>query len=728
VASPSRLLPTSLATGARLVAVVALAAVALSGTLVGVVGVGAGLLKSYATSSELPLPPLQTVTAEASTLYADDGKTVLAVLHGPALRKPVPLSRISKTMISAVLDTEDHRFYLHGAFDIYSTLRALSVDASGAGGLQGGSTIPQQLVKQVYLTPARTLSRKIKELVIAERLVSHYSKDQILDTYLNTIYLGFSSYGVEAAAETYFGVHAWQLDLPQSALLAGLIQDPNGYDPVLYPVAARQRRAEVLGRMLHYGDISQAAYQAALVAPLPVPRPFFKSATLVTTDPVAQYYVHQVEAQLLGPGSPLGADYAQRYDNLFEGGLRIYTNFDPALQADAERAIAQGTPNTGGKFEQAMVAIDPANGRVEALVGGPGGSAQQFDVITQGARQPGSGFKLFTLLAALEQGYSVYDTLDGAGPCEIDFPGESAAAAAASPIANDAPGEGVQTLVDATANSVNCAYIRLAYEVGLGQVISMAHALGISEPVPAYPSIVIGSYAVKPLEMAAAYAAVADGGVYHQPSFINRILDRAGDVIYTGGHPGKRVVSSQVAAEATVALQAVVQYGTGTGAAIPGRQVAGKTGTTDHDVDAWFNGFTPQIEATVWMGNEASEVPMVAGADGLDVTVFGATYPAPTWRLFAQAALADKPAVDFMAPDPSLEPAPTYITSPSLVAADLTFHNAPPGCQAGYVIQPDGTCVPAAPATSLATTPTTAATTSTTSGAGPGPGAGGGGP
>jgi penicillin-binding protein 1A len=240
-----------------------------------------------------------------------------------------------------------------------------------------------------------------------------------------------------------------------------------------------------------------------------------------------------------------------------------------------------------------MVTIDPATGKVLAMVGGTGVNnttpGSHFNIITQGTRQPGSGFKIFTLLAALEQGYSIYDTLLAKSPCAIDFPTDHDLVT--HPARNDeGNGGGVVSLLNATAQSLNCAFIRLAHEVGLPSVINMAQRLGITADLPQFPSIVIGSIAVHPIEMAAAYATVADDGVYHTPSFIDHIVDRSGATFYSGASPGHRVLSTQVAREATVALRAVVQSGTGTGAALYNRQVAGKTGTTNNNVDAWFNG------------------------------------------------------------------------------------------------------------------------------------------
>ena len=682
----------------RLAGVIAAFAAVMAGSVSAMAAVGDGLIHGAASATVPPLAPLVDEPINGSTVYAADGTTVLAVLKSSKTKIPVPLNQMSKVTISAVLDTEDHSFFAHGGFDIPSMVRAAVADSSGTS-LQGGSTIAQQLVKQTYLNSERTLSRKIKEAVLADRLERRYSKNQILDAYLDTIYLGNGAYGVEAAANVYFGEHASQLTLPQAALLAGLIQNPNGYDPLLHPEAARQRRAEVLDRMLHYGDITEAENGAAKASPLP-------SALVqppVTADSVSDYYVREVENELLGSGSPLGSTYAQRYDELFNGGLKIYTDLDPHTQATAEQVVKSDTPANNRGFEQAMVAIDPSTGKVRAMVGGPSLQQNHFNVVTQGTRQPGSGFKIFTLLAALEQNYSIFDTLDGQSPCAIDFPSDHDLVA--HPANNDeGNGGGVLTLLDATAQSTNCAFIRLAHEVGLPNVIAMAHRFGITAQLEPYPSIVIGSIAVHPIEMAAAYAAVADGGVYHTPSFIDHVVDHSGKTIYTGGDlAGHRVIAAQIAEEATVAFQAVVQNGTGTAANLGGRPSAGKTGTTNQNVDAWFNGFTPQLEATVWMGNPQGEVPMVnvGGAP----QVYGGTFPAHTWHDFMLSALGSQTWIPFSPPNMAALPPPKYITSPSLVHDDVLDHNG------GYVslptpYQPSSPAPTPAPAPAPASQPT----------------------
>jgi membrane peptidoglycan carboxypeptidase len=656
----------------RFLAVVASAAILLSGTLVTLAAITGTAVHEVASAQEIPLPPITSQIQEGSTVYADDGTTVLGVLKGAETRTPVALSKVSKTMISAVLDTEDHGFYQHGGFDVASMVRAFVNDAQG-NSVQGGSTIPQQLVKQLYLSSVRSLNRKIREAVLADRLEQQYSKDTILQAYLNTIYLGNGAYGVQAAAEYYFNEPASALTLPQSALLAGMISDPNGYDP-FGPTAAgaRDRRGEVLQRMVVYHDITVAQAAAANKVPLPTTPP--KPPAL---DQVKNYYVLAVQNFLLYDTNALGTTYAQRYQELFNGGLKIVTNMDPSMQANAEQTVAADTPANNGGFVEGLVSIDPANGAVRALVGGPGANFNQYDVML-GERQPGSGFKLFTLLAALQQGYSVYDTVDSHSPCAIKFPGNTDLAK--KPINNDnGPGGGTISLVAATAGSVNCAYIRLAHEVGLPNVLAMAYQLGISQrevPASTYdyiPSVVIGAAAVEPIEMAGAYATVAANGVFHKPSFINYVNDRTGNQIFNGLTPGTRVFSPQIAAEADVALRAVVTGGTGTAASLYNRPVAGKTGTTSNNVDAWFNGFTPQLETTVWMGNFKSDnVPIFIPGFGY---VYGANFPARTWHDYSSAVLANDPVEQLPGVIPGLLPPTRFITSPGLVADDVLDHN-----------------------------------------------------
>ncbi len=694
----------------RLVLLLGITGVLVAGVVVTIPTVVRDIYRHGSTTVAAVLPPLTSTFADGSTVYAADGTTVLAVLRASKTQLPVQLSAVAPILIHAVLDTEDERFYQHGGIDLPSTIRALLSDSAG-NSLQGGSTITQQLVKQVYLTPQRKLSRKIREAVIADRLEKLYTKNQILDAYLNTIYLGSGAYGVEAAAEAYWSEKASQVTIPQAALLAGLIQAPSGYDPVTNPAAARARRTEVLGRMLHYHTIDRAQYDSANATALP-------TTGAITPAPLSGpygYYVAQVESQLLGPGSPLGATRDERSQVLFEGGLSIYTNLDLPAEAEAQRAVAAETPyNTGGYVEN-LVSIDPSSGNVTTLVAGPDYATNQFDVVTEGHRQPGSGFKIFTLLAALQAGDNVLDPVDGKSPCAIPFPGNDGYLL--KPATNDEgdAGAGETNILGATADSLNCAYLRIAHQIGIPAVIAMAEKLGLPRSeIGGYaetPSMVLGAIPVEPLQMAAAYATLAAGGVYHAPQFLNRVVDRTGTTIYQESTKGTTVLSPTVVAEADVAFQAVVEGGTGTAARIYGREVAGKTGTTSGPTDAWFNGYTPQLETTVWMGNPTTNSQLVI--DG--VGVYGGTYPARTVQAFMAADLVGQPVETFPLVDyadlPRIAAVPEASAyNPYSTTIPTYRYSSPP---TGSTVPGSPPTAPTAPTSPVVTSPAgTSATTS----------------
>lgn len=599
---------------------------------------------------------INTPLSERSTVYAADG-SVLAVLHDTENRSPVSISSVPAALINAVIDTEDSRFWTHGAVDLKSTVRALASNVQSGVVREGGSTITQQLVKTIFLTPQRHLDRKIKEAVIATRIEKKYTKSQILEAYLNAIYFGNGAYGVQAAAETYFNEDVSQVTPVQGALIAGLIQDPSGYDPILNPKDSKARRDFVLDRMAHYGHLTQATADALKATPVPSA----VSAPLGTADTKDDYYVEQVKQILLNQSTTLGNTYSERYNALFRGGLKIYTNLDPRLQDIAEQKVAAGVPANRQGFTAALASVEPSTGKVKAIVGGPGFDTYKYDLATQAYRQPGSGFKLFTLLAAYEAGDGPNDSVDGSSPCAIDFPGYSHDYLKKPAHNSEGNASGAISVVSATANSVNCAFLRIAKDVGLQKVIDMAHRLGMTEKFLAVPSIVIGSEGVTVLDMASAYATLGDDGVYHQPSFVDHIVDRTGATIYKNNPAGKRVLDPQISRLAVQTLRSVVQYGTGTAAALPDRPVIGKTGTTEQNTDAWFNGVTPQLATSIWMGDPKGRTPMynVGG-----ITVFGGTYPARIWHAYTEAALQGQPAIDFPGPDYSKIPGYKFIGSP----------------------------------------------------------------
>ncbi len=661
--------------------------------------VGAATPLGRAFSFQGPPEPVHLRPLSTPSKVYDSKGNLIAVLSDSNYRIPVPLSQIPPVVIHAVLDVEDNTFYSSGPVDLRGILRALRTDLLSGGIVQGGSTITQQLVKNAVLTPKRTLGRKLTEAVLSFRLAKQMSKNQILGRYLNTIYFGDGAYGIQAAAHTYFGESVSRLDAAQAALLASLIENPAGYNPIAHPAAARYRRNVAIEQMVQNNDLTPAQAAIAKAKPLPTTlHPF--------VPPPMSAFVNQV-VQNLSANPALGSTRTQRIGALYGGGLKIYTTLNPTLQADAKAAVAARMPPTGGRFTAALVSMDPKTGAVRALISGNPTTPLGFDVATGlggTGRQAGSSFKIFTLLSALESGINPASTLDGTGPCRINYPG-----AVPAIIANAEPGYGIMNIYKATADSVNCAYVRLGIYVGLAKVRAMAHRLGVTSYIPKQsPAIVIGSSSVTPLEMATAYSVLANGGILHRAILVDKVVTASNRVLISASTKGQRVVPKNDVAVADRVLQGVIQHGTGTAAALPGRPAAGKTGTTDNFGDAWFDGYTPQLVTSVWVGDPAGQVPMtnVGG-----ITVFGGTYPAMIWHNFMASALASQPVLQFPAPSFTGFRKPSYILPPYAPGT------LPPPTTTTTTIPPTTTTTtaPSKVHTSATTTTTSSSTTTTTS-------------
>jgi membrane peptidoglycan carboxypeptidase len=669
----------------RFVKVTLVSGIAAALVLAVVVPVAAFAVASL--GSRIELQPLAIRAVNAPSVVYDDcnpdpgpgqcgPQDVIAVLSNDDFSKPISsLSDIPAVVIKAVLDAEDKNFWYHGPIDLPGIVRAAEQDVAHHGIVQGGSTITQQLVKNQVLTPKRTFTRKITEVIDSYRLFNKMSRSQILLDYLNTVYFGEGAYGVQAAAGVYFGTTVENLDAGQAAYLAGLIRDP----ALGYPAnaqAAEARRNEVIDAMVADHNLSPSITPAQAV--------FYKAEPVPTqVHPPAQQtyspFVTEVVQYLLGDPA-LGATQALRYNELFKGGLQIYSTFNPALQADANQAVAKILPNTQGKFTAALVAMNPTNGYVEALVPGNPASNQGYDVATGyggSGRQPGSSYKGIVMAAALENGFSPNDYVDGTSPCVFNMPYPQKPY-----VANNAePGYGTITIQQALTDSVNCAFIRIGLAVGDARIASQAKAMGINDPlginpslpgspttpILPVPSIAIGSEVATPLEIASVYATIDDGGVYHTPVFVRKVYTSklAGHQLLVDNTALKgRQVEPTIDAEIeTQMLEQVIEYGTGTAAQLPGRPAAGKTGTTDSLVDAWFTGYTPQLVASVWMGDPLGEVPMydVGGVD-----VYGGTYPAEIWRQFMMSALSGQPVIPFRTvPSGEIPPGGRYISCSS---------------------------------------------------------------
>jgi len=625
------------------------AALATSGLIVGAGLLGSALRGVVRTGNPVPdegVAQLATLD-ERSLLYARDG-SLMAQLHAEKNRAPVALADVPPIVSRAIVDVEDDKFWVHNGVNLSSTVRAMLANVTSGRVAQGGSTITQQLVKNSLLTPEKSVGRKMREAVLAVRLERKLTKAQILERYLNAVYFGNGAYGVQAAAETYFDEGVDRLTPAQAALLAGIIRNPVGYDPIRFPLAAKLRRDVALQRMVVEHDLTSE--QADALSGEALPTRLF--------SPVPQpedYFVEEVKQRLLADPR-VGATPRARYNAVFRGGLRIYTTLDRRLQALAVDKVRAGLPDTNGKFQGALISVEPGNGAVRAMVGGESFADAHYNLATArggSGRQPGSSFKPFVLMAALESGHSPNDTIDGVSPCPVKVPGF----APYSPENVEGESAGVETLVDATVHSVNCAYVRLGADIGLSRIVNVASRFGIKDRRP-YPSISLGAQEVSPLEMATAYAAIADDGMYYPPRFVERVLDRNGKLLFGGPEKGTRAVPAQIARETTDVLRQVIARGTGQAAAVAGRDVAGKTGTSENYENAWFVGYSANLATAVWMGDPLANVPM---RDVGGIRVFGGTYPAHIWSAYMGGALDLYPDVSMPGPDPSLVPPGQFI-------------------------------------------------------------------
>lgn len=562
---------------------------------------------------------------QTSKVYDKDGE-LITELFAEQNRTRVPLADIPVDLRNAVIATEDERFYEHQGVDPWGILRALWVDIRTRSAAQGGSTITQQYVVNAFVEREDTLTRKVKEAILAFRLEKGYSKDQILEMYLNTIYFGHGAYSVETAAQTYFGKSVAELTLAESATLAGVIKSPARFSPYLDPTASAGRRRTVLGQMLDQNFISQAQYDEAAAAELAL-------AGLGQDSAAAPYFVEYVK-------SILAFEYGE--DALYRGGLSVTTTLDLDMQRAAEAAIAASLDQPEDP-SAALVAIDPTTGAIRAMVGGRDFSKQQYNVAAQGRRQPGSSFKPFLLVTALERGVFPEQTFES-GPVALSVPGTKEWKVTGASGGRSGP----MRLREALEKSVNSVFAQLILDVGPDRVVETASRMGIENDVVPVAAIALGGLetGVSPLEMASAYGTLAAGGVRHAPFAVGQVVNADGESIYSAEASSQPAVDPAVAYLATDMLKGVISKGTGRAAAI-GRPAAGKTGTTQEYRDAWFAGYTPELVAAVWVGHPEQQIEM-KNVHGRVVT--GGSFPAEIWASFMKAALASVPASDFEKP------------------------------------------------------------------------------
>jgi penicillin-binding protein 1A len=580
-----------------------------------------------------PVPDLAAASrqfSQPSVVLAGDG-AVLGRFVPEELHDPLAPDEIPETVAAAVVAAEDERFWLHPGVDVVALGRALLRNLRAGGVVQGGSTISQQLVKNVFTEGDRTLDRKLEELRIALQLERHHDKREILAAYLNTTYFGDGAIGIEAAARSFLRKPATELSLGEAALLAGLIPSPTDYNPRRNPGLAEDRRQSVLDRVAEAGTVAAEEIEAAR-AEVPAVHPRLPS---VESHP---YFLDYVRRWLI---EVAGVSLAE----LRSGGLTIETTLDPALQAHALETVRAHLPHPADPAA-AVAVVDPHSGEVRALVGGRDWQGEQVNLALGRlgggtGRQPGSAFKAVVLALAYESGASPYDWLPA--PAEYELEGGHI-------VHNySRRGYGSMSIADATRWSINTAFTDLAISLGLDRVADLARRLGLSQIPPGSavgPSLAIGAYEVSPLNMAAAYGAFAADG---RPPFVHpvrRVLGPDGSVLHdwTAPEPAEPVIHPATARQVTSTLQGVIRSGTGTAAAF-GRPAAGKTGTSSNYADAWFVGYTPQLAAAVWVGFADGIRPMHGIAGFSDVT--GGSIPARIWRDVMRAAHAGLPVAGF---------------------------------------------------------------------------------
>jgi 1A family penicillin-binding protein len=594
----------------------------------------AAALLALAVAGLADLP--ETKVPLTSTFFDRDGQVVATRFEQN--RFAVTLDQVPPALAAAFIAVEDHRFYRHFGLDVQALLRALWRNLLAGRLAEGGSTITQQLARNLFLTPDKTLSRKLQEAMLAVQLERRFTKDEILEKYLNTIYFGHAAYGVEAASRTYFGKPVQELTLAEAAMLAGIPRGPALYSPFLDFTAAKARQEVVLSRMSEEGFISEAEKDTALAAKLVLRD---RSPGIGNVQYGAYFIDYLIEREL-------AAIFPEDPQIVYRGGLQVHTTLDREMQHAAEEAVKTLLPVLGGEQgvqqpQVALVAIDPRDGGIRALIGGRDFRQSQFNraIPPAGARRsPGSAFKPFVFAAALEAGFTPAN-VRVSEPVSYTIPGQ------AEPYM---PGEyggeffGPLIMRRALARSSNIVAIKTHMEIGPQRAVEVAGRLGIGSPLLAVPSLPLGTSHVTPLEMAAAYAAFANLGLRVQPLFITRITDSTGRLLYENRPRLSAVLDARIAYLLTNMLRDVLAPG-GTGSflgPLVNRPAAAKTGTSEDHRDAYIVGYTPELVAAVWVGNDNNST--------LGRGQTGGRLAGPVWANFMRHALQDVPAGDFARP------------------------------------------------------------------------------
>jgi len=660
--------------------------------------------------TQVPLPakdpPLLQTTffCAADVTSGCNADNSLAQLSGGEDRVTVTYDQIPPVLVDAVLSAEDRTFFKHGGVDPVGVGRALWADLRSSGSQQGGSTITQQYVKNVYLTDERTVTRKIKEAVLSVKLERELPKTEILNRYLNTIYFGRGAYGVQAASKTYFGKNVGDLTLPEAAYLAGLIRAPEVADAKRAETdpqakanleTAIRRRTSVLDAMLLESYITQAQHDAAVADPFAdvLPRKQVENyGTIAHTDIGTQYFVNYVDQWLTSSGNFTAAEVRG-------GGLRVYTTLDYGMQADAVDAV-KSTLGRADDPDSALIALDTQGH------GGRDYSTLQVNLATGdggSGRPAGSTFKAFAVAEALKQGIGLETTYNA--PAQITIP-KADAGKDWKPRNDDDAAYGQVNMVKATASSINTYFAQLVMDIDPENLASLATHMGVESPLAPNPSLVLGTSAVSPLDMASGYSTLMDNGEHVAPVVVTRVTDASGRVLYEAPDKRESVLSQDITDQVSWALSGVITGGTGTGAQF-GQPAAGKTGTTQDHRDAWFVGYTCSITAAVWNGFvDNSPMDDVRGK-----VVFGGTYAAPIWGKFMAKATEGLNSCPYDRPDGVSGRAGNLPNGTgTTVRSGSTTTTAPAGSSTTSSSAPASTTTTAGPTTTTTAEPTTTTT------------------
>jgi penicillin-binding protein 1A len=607
-------------------------------TLLGVLVVGAAALWAFTIlPRSLPsVTALETLQPIQGTKIYDDNDEAITELHVER-RILVPLSQIPQSLRDAILATEDRRFYSHWGIDPIGVARAIVQNYRRGRIVEGGSTITQQLTKVLFLTPDKSLERKLREAVLALELERRYSKDRILEMYLNQVYFGQGSYGVEAAARTYFGKGVSELTVRESALIAGLPRAPTNYSPFDRPEAAKRRREVVLRRLVEFGSIKDEEAKRLAKTDLGLIPPERRRTT-------GQYFIDYVQQTLEAKYGP---------DLVLKGGLNVYTTLNPTMQLTAEQSLREGLKALAGRSAQtttgarpgespegAVVTVEPQTGYVKAMVGGSDFFRSEFNRAVQAKRQPGSAFKPFIYIAALEAGFTPASQIEDS---PVSFPVGGKNGQVWKPENYDRKFRGSTTLQQAIEESINVVTVKLQERVGLAKTIQVARRLGITSPLDVNLSLALGTSDVSLLEMTSAYGTLANQGVWMPPVAIRYVTDAQGKLLEEHVPEGREALAPETAYVITQMLRGVVERGTGQAAKGLGRPMAAKTGTTNDYSNAWFVGFTPRLATGVWVGYDR---PRSLGKDET-----GSRVAVPIWVTYMGKVLGDSPKEDFPVPE-----------------------------------------------------------------------------